>query len=931
MGRNLGRSPRGFVIPAARTFSSAIALAAMLALPATRIAAAPTGFLGDPGQLSTSDYDIVRNTDLDTITVKQPSVIINWTPDDNAGSGTIDFLPTGSTAIFRNDDSLQGGFTVLNRIVPSDTSRTVALNGNVLGRLYDSGGSLIGPGGNIWFYSPGGILVGSGASFDVGGLVLSTANLGLGSGIGTTADSAAGRTVRIDGDITATSYVGVIAPRIEQAGSVDAGGSVAYVAAERANITFNGDLFDISVPVGTTVTSALTHSGTTNVDVGSGEQRGIYLVAVPKNQALTMLLGGSIDFTLAGGAVATDQGIVLSARGEDTPGTNDVRIEGGSIAATSGAPTSIVSNQRTVVSGGTYGGAVDITANGQPVQIDDSEGATSFGGDVMIDTSFVGVDGGTATGGSVDIQSSGDLIDFGGNLTINATGTAIDADEGIGGNVNIFAFGGATAQINVDGTLTIFADGQGGSFVEDGIAGAGYGGFVAIEGSGLGKVTTNGLLISANGMGGSTADGVGGDGSGGWVKVTAEGGTVAVGGGSVSVTANATGGLAGSGDGGAALADGSTEGVIEFFVNGPGSLIEMGTSQTSVGTQLFAGAVGGGSGSNGVGGTATAGKISIKAEDGGVMDFHGTLGATVDASASKGANATGGEVEIASSGAASLTFRNAVNASLNGISGVYADDGGTGRGGNLSLTSDATIDFQSSFNGQSAGLGGASTTAAGGDGFGGNLIFGGGTGSISVAGLTLSASGIGGPGVSAGGDGQGGVAVVTSDGGTTITLTNSTNLSANATGGDAGSIADSTGGTGTGGKAGIEVKGGSITMGGGLISADGTGGSGNIGGVGQGGAGLLTGGGGVFLNATDGELYINTVALTMNARGYGGASQADSNGVVKAAGEGHGGYAQHLDRVLHQCAGPGRQWRDPRLSLFRYRLFGRRRRCGLWR
>ena len=121
--------------------------------------------------------------------------------------------------------------------------------------------------GNVWFYSPNGLLAGSTARFDVGSLVLSTIPIGFqnstaATGVVSTGDAVAGSTVRIAQSdsgrgIFADNYVGVLAPKIEQAGSVNAGGSVAYVAAEAANLSFNNGLFDISVSTGSTAATAI--------------------------------------------------------------------------------------------------------------------------------------------------------------------------------------------------------------------------------------------------------------------------------------------------------------------------------------------------------------------------------------------------------------------------------------------------------------------------------------------------------------------------------------------------------------------------------------------------------------------------------------------------------------------------------------------------
>ena len=67
-------------------------------------------------------------------------------------------------------------------------------------------------------------------------------------------------------------------------------GSAAYVAAESANLTINDGLFDIEVTGGSD--TALQHAGATIWEASdqSGVQRMIYLMSVPKNNALSLLL-----------------------------------------------------------------------------------------------------------------------------------------------------------------------------------------------------------------------------------------------------------------------------------------------------------------------------------------------------------------------------------------------------------------------------------------------------------------------------------------------------------------------------------------------------------------------------------------------------------------------------------------------------------------
>src|SRR5205085_389030 len=165
----------------------------------------------------------------------------------------------------------------------------------------------------VWFYSPGGILVGSGAVIDVGGVLLSSIDLPNGFSANTNQFTAAfSKTQANAGSIQVmsgaqinarNSYVALVGPRIEQGGNVQVKGSAGYAAADAVTMTFSQGLFDIEVPTdkGTSDPNGIVHTGTTGgpANVTDADNHGIYMVAVPKNNALTMLLGGSIGFAPA--------------------------------------------------------------------------------------------------------------------------------------------------------------------------------------------------------------------------------------------------------------------------------------------------------------------------------------------------------------------------------------------------------------------------------------------------------------------------------------------------------------------------------------------------------------------------------------------------------------------------------------------------------
>ena len=134
----------------------------------------------------------------ETILINSDQVTINWTPTDTATSANaINFLPAGNIVNFTGGSGLQSGtYTVLNRVIAADPTRTIVFNGTVTSD----------PGGRIWFYAPGGLLLSNTARFNVGSLLL-TANDPVGAAAGQRFLSntnqfrlaaAAGSTARVD-------------------------------------------------------------------------------------------------------------------------------------------------------------------------------------------------------------------------------------------------------------------------------------------------------------------------------------------------------------------------------------------------------------------------------------------------------------------------------------------------------------------------------------------------------------------------------------------------------------------------------------------------------------------------------------------------------------------------------------------------------------
>ena len=261
---------------------------------------------------------------VETVTIDSQSAIINWTP--NSAGNPFVFLPAGNVATFTNGVSTTD-FAVLNQIL---TNNPVRFDGSVISQIQDFAIGTSHPGGTIVFEAPGGIIVSSNAVFDVGNLVLTTLATEV-DGSNNFIDPAGGYhffngdkvagaaiTIQPGAHINALnqgSYIAMLSPLINQGGAVRVNGSVAYIAGEEVHLRVNQGLFDIIVDTGTANAIPLVHTGSTGgpASTGAADVHNIYLVAVPKNQAITAVLQGDIGFDPAVNAAIENGAIILSA------------------------------------------------------------------------------------------------------------------------------------------------------------------------------------------------------------------------------------------------------------------------------------------------------------------------------------------------------------------------------------------------------------------------------------------------------------------------------------------------------------------------------------------------------------------------------------------------------------------------------------------
>lgn len=884
---------------------------------------------------------ISQGSTVDTITLGSSQAVIDWRPTDTSGTGTINFLPNGSTAIFQ-DPSGSTNFTVLNRILPVDgggspTLRSVVFNGTVQSQLGN------GPGGAVWFYSPGGIIAGPTAVFDVGSLVLTTNAIDTTGGLfGAGGDirfsGTAGSTSRVTiqpgaqiNALMAGSYVALVAPLVEQRGTVSVNGSVAYVGAEAANITINGGLFDISIGTGTVNANGVIHTGTTNLTPDAGPQRA-FLAAVPKNSALTMLLTGDFGYTAAASASPQDSAIILSA-GHDI-------LSGQSLSARN---SSTSFNSNISIGNSNFASVVDGRATGAITINPTSSGTISFGGNANFKAA-TSITAGADTGETIDVTGDlsldASLAGVGGVATLYANGTgqvdiagaltvgssAVGQDSFVAGATGGDADGG-TSEIRTNGgvisasSIALFSTAQGG--VGGGGSGDATGGTARISMTG-GSISANDLMINVSAGHQFSTSPIplnGGAGTGGTVDIGINGGTLTLD--TISIFASASGGEADIGG----TVGAARGGLVDISVSGFGQFILNGCANGSC--EIIAQAEGG---RGPVGGNATGGDIIITAQDG-VFSSDGAL--FISANAYGGSeltggttgNGTGGSVLLqllaGSSNSAEMTFGNLnISADGFGMPGEYFGEGngGTGRGGSVRVDvlggslSAQSISMTADGVGGEAGESAGPTAFTAGNGFGGQATFNVDGGSADIIGLmAISTLGTGGfaraPSstgnlMSAGGNGTGGTSQLNVADGTLSA--GDIIVHASGLGGDTDTVNDdnaTAGGTGFGGTAQISLNAGaSMTATLLEVAANGQGGAGGgsfgFGNTGSGGNGI---GGTAAFDAEDASYTLG--ALTLEAEGMGGAAGTGGSGLPGVTGDGTGGFVRVTNAYTAAPAG----------------------------
>lgn len=849
-----------------------------------------------------------RTANSDQIVVTTNSTIINWTTLDtrtiDQTTNFIDFLPTGTTLSFVGPGS---EFNVLNRIIPTANAagkyRGISLDGTVNSFI----GASQPQGGSIWFYSPGGILVGSNSAFNVGSLAFTTSDLtysvgAFGSSLYFNGVSDPFSQVFIDAGAQITlpnegSYLVAFAPSIVQAGNVNVNGQVTYASGE-TGIAFLDGFGNVGVSVSADAQPGnfIIHTGTTTGPASTGVLDDHVITFLAPGPGLEVLLSGAIGYAepnavsvdpngrieIFADSVEFGAGQVDSAVNLFSNDVLNVAVSGIGNDLVFGSATNAVdvtfSANNAVNLSATAGASINVSGN-----LGISAGTVGQGGDITITVDDAGRDSAAIVSGLI----------VGGNLTVGVGAVGdYDPDMGQGGD----AFGGNLAvsvsqggDIAVGGNASFVATGRGG--YGNYRSGNGQGGSIGLTMTGANSAIsvggtldiTSAGLSSVNPQNGYAYTDSAGSTTGGSIDLVLTEGTLNVA--SLTLDASATGTDSFGFNPGTyqGYSGGNATGGSVTMTTGPGASINIGSLTLDASARGGRGADQGASSGSAVGGL--------------------------------GGDAQGGTATLNNNGGLAVVDLTIVANAFAGDGGAGTNStGGTGTGGSATLNSAATIVGLDTLGIDAAGFGGnggasqyfgtAYSGGNGGDGFGGNMrleLTGTGTTMQGLSIMSLDAGGVGGSGAAgaygfgagsagaAGGNGQGGTLEVVAGSGTTFEFAASVDsFRASGMGGDGGFGGDSygtagdggAGGTGQGGTLRMTAQGGTITGADLDITNAGIGGTGGIGGynIGPGtnaayGANGAGTGGVVELATVDGSPGIITLgAVTIDASGIAGGA-----------------------------------------------------------
>lgn len=522
--------------------------------------AAQGDFIGsniNPGPAPSPSFEF-RSGTLDIVQMNGDA-ILNWSTYDTAapggaqGNSYVNFLPADTELRFVGNG---GSFTAINRVFTvadnAGNYRGIAFQGQVTSYLFGDGPKSVGPvGGNIWFFSPGGILATGSASFSVGSLLLSASDLdnfvefGNARSVDFTgvANPFASVILQQGARVTLTqpnSSFAIVAPTIEQGGDVFVNGSVSYLSGETGNLYFystgeiGAGIFEPSQ-----AGNEIRHLGTTSgpasiatdnfsvfdpqtIEFRSGEDVGVLLSgSIGYAPATDAALGPNGSIRLTAGSITSAGDLTLSSSGFlDAAAVNLTAAAGQTIGAGSDAngPYNFTVRSQDTMLLAAAGGVVDFAGNLVIGSADEGArhrigaaaagnnapgGLVQVGGDLLVDSSLLAFSGGSQRGGEIEVTiGDGGAIAVGGRMVLSSDGSATEDDFGTSafGGRAVLTMTGANASLTVGGDLTISAQAR--PFFQNcecfqPPSGSGTGGYAAFTATG-GMIEAGALNVSAS-------------------------------------------------------------------------------------------------------------------------------------------------------------------------------------------------------------------------------------------------------------------------------------------------------------------------------------------------------------------------------------------------------------------------------------------------
>ncbi|WP_321958998.1 GLUG motif-containing protein [Burkholderia cenocepacia] len=396
-------------------------LAAVAAVSLLGFAALPAHALPTGEAIASGKADIARGADGKSMSINQHTdkLVTNWQDFSVANGERVSFQQPGSQSI------------ALNRVIGNNGSQ---IHGSI-----DANG-------RVFLVNPNGVLFGSGAQVDVGGLVASTKNLSdadfLANNFRFTGDSA--QSVVNDGRITAADggSVALLGARVANNGTIQAKlGNVALGAGDAFNVSFDGNgLLNLQVESGA-VDAQASNGGLIKADGGN-----VLMTARAADNLLNAVVNqtGTIEakglssrggkITLDGGTVNVGGKLDASAAAGTAAGSVTTRGEHVNVAADTTVDTRAGNTAGTWAIEAANAGVNAATARGAGRSIDSDTLSRNLGTTNVALTNTTGdltVDGAvawnsdnalalTARNGNVDLQQALSATGANARVSVNA-------------------------------------------------------------------------------------------------------------------------------------------------------------------------------------------------------------------------------------------------------------------------------------------------------------------------------------------------------------------------------------------------------------------------------------------------------------------------------------------------------------------------------